>query len=186
MLFLELFTSFFRIGILSFGGGYASLPLIEQQIINNRGWMTAQEFIDVLTISEMTPGAISINAATFVGTHMAGIPGALVATFGVVLPSLIIVLLLAMLYFKFQDIEMVQGVIQGLRPAVVALIATAGVTIFLTALFGSAEMPLNFANINFISLALIIGCLILFRTTKMGPVKVMLLSGLIGMVVYTI
>src|SRR5699024_6579098 len=144
MLFLELFTSFFRIGILSFGGGYASLPLIEQQIINNRGWMTAQEFIDVLTISEMTPGAISINAATFVGTHMAGIPGALVATFGVVLPSLIIVLLLAMLYFKFQDIEMVQGVIQGLRPAVVALIATAGVTIFLTAFVDSAEIPLNF------------------------------------------
>src|SRR5699024_5786591 len=137
-------------------------------------------------ISEMTPGAISINAATFVGTHMAGIPGALVATFGVVLPSLIIVLLLAMLYFKFQDIEMVQGVIQGLRPAVVALIATAGVTIFLIALFGSAEMPLTFAIFYFISLALIIGCLILFRTTKMGPVKVMLLSGLIGMVVYTI
>lgn len=185
MLFLELFISFFKIGILSFGGGYAALPLIEQQIIDVRGWMTAQEFIDVLTISEMTPGTISINAATFVGTHVAGIPGAITATLGVTMPSLIIVLILAFLYFKYQDIEMVQGVIQGLRPAVVALIATAGVTIFLTALFGTAEMPINFAQLNLISLALVIGCLILFRTTKLGPVKVMLLSGLVGMVVYS-
>lgn len=185
MIFWELFTSFFRIGILSFGGGYASLPLIEQQIIEGHGWMTAKEFIDVLTISEMTPGAISINAATFVGSHVAGIPGSLVATFGVTLPSFIIVLILAALYFKFQNMQMVQGVIQGLRPAVVALIATAGVTIFLTALFGSSEMPLNFANLNYISLALVIGCLVLFRKTKLGPVQVMLLSGVLGMVIYS-
>lgn len=186
MIYWELFVSFFQIGILSFGGGYAALPLIEQEIIDGRGWMTTKEFIDVLTMSEMTPGSLSINAATFVGNHVSGIRGGIAATLGVVTPSVVIVLLLAVLYYKFRNMTLVQGVIQGLRPAVVALIAAAGMTILLTSLFGdSSGAAAQFANVDFISVALIAACLALFRKTRLGPIQVMALAGAVGILVFS-
>lgn len=186
MIYLQLLVSFFQIGIFSFGGGYAALPLIQQQIIENRGWMTPQQFVDVLTISEMTPGPIAVNAATFVGNQVAGIFGGIVATIGVTLPSLIIVLTLAYFYFKYQGIQMVQGVIQGLRPAVVALIASAGLTIFLTAMFGEGSFPVDIANLNWISVILFLIGIALLRKTRLGPIQVILLSGVAGIVIYSI
>ena len=185
MIYWELFVSFFQIGMLSFGGGYGALPLIEQEIIEGRAWMTTKEFIGVLTMSEMTPGSISINSATFVGNHIAGIPGSIAATLGVVTPSVVIVLLLAVLYYKFRNISMVQGVIQGLRPAVVALIAAAGVTILIASLFGESTFPVDFGNLNVISVLLIAGCLWLFHKTKLGPIQVMMLAGVIGMIAFS-
>jgi len=186
VIYLQLLVSFFQIGIFSFGGGYAALPLIQQQIIENRGWMTPQQFVDVLTISEMTPGPIAVNAATFVGNQVAGIFGGIVATIGVTLPSLIIVLTLAYFYFKYQGIQMVQGVIQGLRPAVVALIASAGLTIFLTAMFGEGSFPVDIANLNWISVILFLIGIALLRKTRLGPIQVILLSGVAGIVIYSI
>ena len=100
MILLELFWSFFQVGLFSIGGGYAALPLIQNQIVDINGWLTLGEFADVITISQMTPGPIAINAATFVGLRLGGLPGAIIATFGCVTPSLIIVLILAMIYFK--------------------------------------------------------------------------------------
>lgn len=186
MIYLQLLVSFFQIGLFSFGGGYAALPLIQQQIIEVRGWMTPQQFVDVLTISEMTPGPIAINAATFVGNQVAGVSGGIVATVGVTLPSLIIVLTLAHFYFKYQNIRMVQGVIQGLRPAVVALIASAGMTIFLTALFGQGSFPIDISNINWISVVLFSIGVFLLRKSRFGPIQVILLSGLAGVIIYSI
>ena len=183
MILLELFLRFFRIGILSFGGGYASFSLIEQQIVHRRQWMTPAQFIDVLTIAEMTPGPIGINAATFVGRHVHGFPGAIVATLGVILPSLLIVTSLAALYFKFKNIKMVQGIIEGLRPAVVALIASAGVSIMLTALFGGTLIRLE--TLRYLSLLLMIGSFVLLRKTNLSPIKVMIVSGFIGMILYS-
>ncbi|MFC6464217.1 chromate transporter [Marinilactibacillus sp. GCM10026970] len=185
MLYIELFISFFQIGLFSFGGGYAALPLIEQQIIDNRGWMTTQEFIDVLTISEMTPGSIAINAATFVGNQVGGIFGGMVATIGVTAPSIIIVLTLAYIYFKFRNIKMVQGIIMGLRPAVVALIASAGLTILLTAFFGETS-GIDFTNLNWISVALFSLGLFLITKYKLSPIQIMLTTGILGVIIYSL
>ena len=100
----ELFWSFFQIGLFSFGGGYASMPLIQNQVVTIRGWLTLTELADMITISQMTPGPIAINSATFVGTRLAGLPGAIVATLGCVIPSSMVVLTLAFLYYKYKEL----------------------------------------------------------------------------------
>ena len=104
MIWLQLFFSFLQIGLFSFGGGYAAVPLIQEQIVNIHGWLDMDQFTDLITISQMTPGPIAINSATFVGIRIGGIPGALVATLGCILPSCIIVTLLAKLYLRYQKL----------------------------------------------------------------------------------
>ena len=134
--YLDLLLSFFQIGILSFGGGMAALPLISQQVVDKHGWLTLGEFTDLITISEMTPGPIGINSSTFVGIRVAGVPGAVIAMIGYVLPACVLVSVLAKLYEKYRDMTYIQGTLRGLRPAIVALIAAAGVNILLLALTG--------------------------------------------------
>ena len=113
MIYLQLFLAFLQIGAFSFGGGYAAMPLIEEQVINTYPWMTMADFSDLVTIAEMTPGFIAVNAATFVGNQAAGIPGALIATLGVILPSCIFVTVLAWVYKKYRKLSMVQGVLSS-------------------------------------------------------------------------
>ena len=125
MIYLQLFCSFFKIGLLSFGGGYAAMPLIQNEVVEARHWLTMPEFTDLITISQMTPGPIALNSPTFVGFRLAGIPGALVATLGCVLPSCIIVTCIAKLYLKYQKLTVIQGILGSLRPAVVGMIAAA-------------------------------------------------------------
>lgn len=184
MILLELFWSFFQVGLFTFGGGYASLPLIQEQVLEKNAWLTHAEFIDILTISQMTPGPIAINASTFVGTKIAGIPGAIVATVGCVTPSCIIVLILATLYYKYKGFSIVEGIIKGLRPAVVALIASAALSILLTALFGSDSLSIIFSNMNWIALCLLAASLFLLKKFKLNPIYVMLLSGVAGVIIY--
>jgi len=184
MIYLELFWSFFLVGLFSFGGGYAALPLIQEQVLETHTWLTQVEFMDILTISQMTPGPIAINASTFVGTKVAGIPGAILATIGCITPSCIIVLILATLYYKYKGLNMVQGIIKGLRPAVVALIASAGVSIFLTALFNKDTFPIQTDDLNWIALALFVICLYILRKFKWNPIYVMLLAGAAGALIY--
>ena len=181
---LELFWSFFQVGILSFGGGYASLPLIQQQALEIHNWLTPSEFVDILTISQMTPGPIAINTATFVGTKVAGIPGSIAATAGCVAPSCIIVLILATLYYKYKGLDMVQGFIRGLRPAVVALIASAGLSILLTTIFGKDSFAVNLSDINWIALVLTAACLFVLRKFKMNPIHIMIIAGVVGLIIY--
>jgi len=184
MIYLQLFWSFFRVGLFSFGGGYAALPLIQKQVVEYHSWLTQTEFIDILTISQMTPGPIAINASTFVGTKVAGIPGAITATVGCVTPSCIIVLILATLYYKFNGLSMVQGIIKGLRPAVVALIASAGVSILLTALFNTDTLSIHPADLNWIAVGLFLLSLLLLRKFKLSPIYVMLIAGIAGIIAY--
>ena len=186
MIYLDMFLIFFKIGLLTFGGGYASLPLIQQEIIEIKGWMSTSQFVDVLTISEMTPGSIAINAATFVGRNLLGIPGAIIATIGVVLPSIIVVLLLAVVYYKFRNFSIVQGILEGLRPAIVALIGGAASTILLTTLFGTATFPVSFEQFNVISFGLLLLSLGLLYKTRLGPIYVIILSGILGLFVFSI
>ena len=138
MIYLQLFFSFLQVGMFSFGGGYAAMPLIQGQVVTAHKWLSMSEFTDLITISQMTPGPIAVNSATFVGIKIAGIPGALVATFGCILPSCIIVTVIAKLYLKYRNMAMLQGVLNSLRPAVVAMIASAGISILITAFWGNA------------------------------------------------
>ena len=126
---LDLFLCFVQVGLFSIGGGYAAMPMIQAKAVEYYHWLTMSEFTDLMTIAEMTPGPITVNSATFVGIRMAGIPGALVATMGCILPSLIIVSLLSWLYEKYRSMDAMQAVLACLRPAVVALIASAALTI---------------------------------------------------------
>lgn len=187
MILLEIFISFFQIGLFSIGGGYAALPLIEHQVLEVHNWLTLSEFADLLTISQMTPGPIALNASTFVGTKVAGLPGAIIATIGCVTPSCIIVLTLAYFYFKYKNLSGIQGVLKGLRPAVVSLIASAGLSILLLAVFKSEDVTLftmKLNDINYISVVLVALGVFVLRKYKMDPIKVMIITGVIGIFVY--
>ena len=184
MSYWALLGSFFQIGLFSIGGGYAALPLIQEQIVQLHHWLTLGQFTDLITIAEMTPGPITINAATFVGMQLASIPGALVATLGCILPSCVIVSLLACLYYKYQDSPAITGVLSGLRPAVVALIASAGVTILLGTLFDGGCFRLDLQAVNWIALGLFAAALLVLRRWRPHAIYVMLGSGLVGGAAY--
>ena len=174
----QLFFSFLQIGLFSVGGGYAALPLIQDQVVTLHGWLSMSEFTDLTTISQMTPGPIALNAATFVGTKIGGIPGAVVATLGCILPSCVIVTVIAKLYLKYRSMDMLQGVLHILRPGVVAMIAAAGVSILLTAFWGTDGI-VTLAGTNWGMAALFAVCFVLLRTTRISPVLVMVMAGVV-------
>ena len=177
MIYLELFLSFLQIGAFSFGGGYAAMPLIQDQIVTKHGWLDMAEFTDLITISQMTPGPIAINSATFVGIKIAGVTGALVATIGSILPSCIIVTLLARLYLRYRNLELLQRVLTTLRPAVVAMIASAGVSILVTAFWGEAVVA--FAATNWVMVSIFVLSVFLLLKCKLDPILVMVLAGVL-------
>lgn len=133
-LLIELFATFFKIGGFTFGGGYAMIPLIEREVVENKKWVTEEEVIDVFAVAQSLPGAVAINSSTFIGYKIAGKKGALVATTGVVLPSLLIITAIAMFFSKVQDSPIVKAIFSGIRPAVVALILTAAIKVSKTSI----------------------------------------------------
>jgi len=182
---LKLFLGFLQVGLFSFGGGYAALPLLRQQIIIG-GWMTADEFTDLLAISQMTPGPIAINTAAFVGLKTAGLPGALVATFSFILPSVIIVSLLAYLYRRYNDLPVIQNVLSGVRPAATGLILSAALYILVTALFGTELHMAVLDDINLVALALTCAGVSVLRLFKAPLLLVIAACGAAGGVIYTL
>lgn len=183
MIYLQLFLSFIQIGMFSFGGGMAAMPLIQAQVVDKHGWLTLTQFTDLITIAEMTPGPIAVNSATFVGTRVAGLPGALIATFGCILPACILVTFLAWLYGKYSDIKIVKGVLSGLRPAVVALIASAGCTIGALAFWGGEGIASK-TNFNWIAGGSFFCALFVLRKFKTSPILVMIICGIVGGFIY--
>lgn len=181
MIYLELFWSFVQVGLFCVGGGYASMPLIQAQVIDVHGWLSMSEFIDIFTISQMTPGPIGINAATFVGMKVAGFLGAIVATLGFVTPSFILGIILAKLFFKYGNIGVIKGILNGLRPAVVALICSAGMSFIFLALFNTEKMPINVADIDYFGLFVLIVAFIAVRK-KVGIIKILAGSGVLGLI----
>ena len=173
----QLFLAFLQIGMFSFGGGYAAMPLIQAQVIEKYGWLTVEEFTNLITISEMTPGPIAINSATFVGNQVAGIPGALAATIGCILPSCVFVTLLAWIYVKYRNLSLLQGTLTALRPAVDAMIANAGLTILIPAFFRSGLISFAQNNFQLRPVLLFAAALVLLRRFKWDPVLVMVLCG---------
>lgn len=181
---LKLFFSFIQVGLFSVGGGYAAIPLIQEQIVETHHLMTMAEFTDLITIAEMTPGPISINSATFVGTRLAGVPGAILCTLGCVLPAFIICLTLAYLYYKYRKFTGVQTVLSALRPAVVALIASAGMAILLLALFNGDLSSVSLSNFRLIECVLFAGGLLCLRKYKVNAISVIFGTGVIGTLLY--
>ena len=179
----ELFLAFLQIGTFSIGGGYAAIPLIQSLAVEKYGWLSISEFTDLVTIAEMTPGPIAVNSATFVGLRIAGIPGAITATFGCLLPSLSIVSVLGLIYFKYRTLPALQSVLSCLRPAVVALIASAGIKMFVNMPTGGAAWSaLAATDVNWVGLCTFAAALFLLRKFKSNPILVMLMTGVVGLV----
>ncbi len=184
MIYLYLFTMFFRIGLFSFGGGLAMLPLIFQSV-QDFGIMTAEEFSDLVALSQVTPGPVAVNAATYVGFNYSGILGSVIATFGVCLPSFILMMLVMKFIDRFNDSRGIQGAFTGIRPVTVGMIAAA-------ALFVSENVLVN-GNLvsrelftggidffNFIPIGIFAVTLLLVGVFKIRPIKIMIIMGLIG------
>ena len=182
MIYLQLFLEFAKISLVCVGGGYASMPLIQAIVVDSYHWLTLPEFIDVFTISQMTPGPIGVNAATFAGMKVAGLGGAICATMGFVTPSLFLCIALAKLIFKYGELGAIQGILNGLRPAVMALIAAACISFVLLAVWNVEEMPQDFSSTFDLKGAIIlIGALIAVRL-KIGVIKVLIAAGAAGLI----
>ena len=189
MIFLELFWTFFKIGLFTFGGGYAMIPLIQDAVLE-KGWLVEEQIINFIAVSESTPGPFAINMATYVGAEVAGatgvfagVLGAACATLGVVLPSFVIILLVARCFEKFRDHKVVKGCMSGLKPAVVGLIAAALLSIGQTVLFPNGLSWTVFSEAPiYITLAIFaVMCVLAFK--KVHPIVIILISAAIGIIV---
>lgn len=181
MIYLQLFWSFLQVGLFSIGGGYAAMPLIQAQMVEHHGWLTMSEFADLITIAEMTPGPIAVNSATFVGIRIAGVLGAIIATFGCILPSLIIVSVLAYVYYKYKGLTLLEGVLATLRAAVVALILAAGLDLLKNAVLDGEHLSLQ--SVDWVGGVLFLAAFAILRVKKWNPILVMCLCGVVGLTV---
>ena len=172
MIYLQLFISFFKIGAFSFGGGYAMLPLLEKEVIKTHGWMNAREFVDIFAISEMTPGPIAVNAATFLGYKVGGVLGSAVATLSVILPSFIVISLIFISLNKFKNSPYVDMIFTGIRPIVLGLIAAAGVMVAKTSF------------VDFKSVIIGFGVFYLVSFKKLSPIIGIVGAGILGLILY--
>ncbi len=178
---IYLYITFFKIGMFTFGGGYASLPLIETYVIEQNGWLTQAEMVDVISISNMTPGPIAVNAATFVGTKTAGLPGSIAATAGVVTPSALLMLLLGYLLFSTNNnVSFLEKILVMIKPAVVGLIFIAAINMTLSSVFeGSAG--LYDINVNTLELiCFVIGLILYYK--KFDLTKLIILGAGLGII----
>lgn len=193
MIYLKLLSSFFKVGLFSFGGGYAMIPLIQKEI-ESHGWITSSEFVDIIAIAEMTPGPIAVNSATFVGYKTAGVLGSISATTGVALPSLIIAIFISKFFFKYQKHPLNTYIFYGIRPVIAALIMTAAVfvaeTSFFTHKLSIESLKLLISTslklIDIPSVIMMIAALIALIKFKVHPILVILGSGIVGIILFSI
>lgn len=179
MIYLELFFTFLMIGTFTFGGGYAMLPAIQEQVMAH-GWMEVAELVDFIAISESTPGPLAVNVATFVGANTAGVLGGLCATLGVVLPSFVIILIIAHCFKKFQNSTVVQGCMRGLKPTVVGLIGAAVISIGETAFFYNGFSTDALLCTEFFTALAVFAICGFAAIKKLHPIAIICLSALIG------
>ena len=191
MIYLELFYTFFLIGLFTFGGGYAMIPMIQEQVVG-RGWISEKSLTDFIAISEATPGPFAINISTFVGNSVGGIFGAICATIGVILPSLIIIIIVAMIMKKFIKNRFVQGALAGVKPIVLALILSTARLLFVKTIFFNGNAIKGDMEFDLRSLTLLImlsGILIIYKKTKkksLGAIKLLGLAALFGIILFTV
>ena len=176
---IELFWTFFKIGLFTFGGGYAMLPLVQREV-QAHGWMTAAELVNFIAVSESTPGSFAVNVSTYVGAVTAGAAGAAVATLGVVMPSFLIILAIAGCYRKFCKNRIVNGCMTGLRPAVVGMIATAAVSVSGSVFFPDGFSTGSIMNPGTLILFIIAAVMLVLSIKKVHPIIIILISALAG------
>lgn len=191
MIFFELFYTFFMIGLFTFGGGYAMIPMIQEQVVS-KGWISQSALTDFIAVSEVTPGPFAINISTFVGNTVAGPFGAVLSTLGVILPSLIVIIIVAMILNKFMKNRFVQGALNGVKPIVLALILSTAILLFIKVVFfgGSSlqsELQLDKRSLTlFIMLA---GFLFIYYRVKkknLGAIPLLGISALLGIIIFLI
>lgn len=190
MILLELFLTFFEIGALTFGGGYAMIPFVREQVLLH-GWLTEEELLNMIAVSESTPGPIAVNMATFVGSEQAGILGSAAATLGVVLPSFIIILVISALLKNFLKYKGVGAFLSGVRPCVVSLILGTAITLFLSVLLGigAGDFELNVDFIGIVIFALVVGISLIYKKKKgkkPSPILMIAISACLGMILYSL
>lgn len=179
MIYLKLFLTFLKIGAFTFGGGYAMLPLIQQEVAAN-GWMTQDDIVDFIAISESTPGPFAVNVSTYIGMETGGIFGAVCATFGVVLPSFVIILLVAKAYERFKNSKTVIGCMTGLKPAVIGLIGSAVLSAAVSAFAVTKELVID---IKFAAGVVFLVFLIFLLVKKINPIIIIFVSAVFGIIV---
>ena len=180
----ELFITFLKTGLLSIGGGYAIIPLIQEQVVEKNNWISGKMFTDIITISQMTPGPLAVNTSTFVGLQAGGILGALAATTGCIFCGIIISLALYKFFQTHQKSVYVLEVLNGLKSASLGLIISAASTIILLALFDSSKFEIDFFSLNWIALLIFITMLFISRKWKLNPIVIIFVSGIAGFVFY--
>ena len=175
---LNLFFTFLQIGLFGIGGGLVSVSLIMQQVVTAYQWLTAVEFHDLIAIAESTPGPLVVNAATFIGMQLGGLPGAVISTFAAVLPGFLIALGLSLLYLRYRTISPIQGAMDGLRPVIVALIFVGGFKVTKNALFSGGFLALG--RLDWFAAGLFAVSFLILRKWKPSPVAVILAGGAAG------
>lgn len=193
MIYLKLFLTFLEIGAVSFGGGYGMISIVREKVITN-GWLTESEFLNMIAVSESTPGPIAVNMATFVGSTQGGVLGSVLATAGVVLPAFIIMLLIASLIRNLLKYKGVQAVLGGIRPAVVGLIIATASTMILSSVLGLKTLSGGFTlaipelvkNLAIFASVVLVGFLHKkIRKKKISPILLILFSGAMGLVLFS-
>ena len=179
MVYLELFFTFFKIGAFTFGGGYAMLPLIQEEVINH-GWLSMTDLINFIAVSESTPGPFAVNISTYVGAETGGIFGAICATFGVVIPSFIIILLVARCYKAFRESAIVNGLMSGLKPAVVGLIGAAVISVGKNAFLPNGLNQQVIVSGSFLFSLMILIIMLIAEYKKCHPIFIILASAILG------
>ncbi len=179
MLLLDLFFTFFKIGLFTFGGGYAMIPMIREEVVNH-GWLAQEELVNFIAISESTPGPFAINIATYVGKVTTGIPGSVICTLGVVLPSFIVILIVARVYDRFRKSTVISGMMKGLKPAVVGLIAAALLSIGQTVFFPQQITLSVLITPTFLVSLVIFALAVTASFKKLHPIVIILGSAVLG------
>ena len=179
MIYLQLLWVFIKIGVLGFGGGYAMLSLIEHEVIDHYGWMTTTEFADMVAISQMTPGPISINMATYVGYTMGGFSGSLLASFAICLPSIIMVYFIIRLFMNKKGGSLMSNLLKGLKPAIAGLIFAAGL-----AMMNAQNFVQTGKGENNVSIIICVLAFVASYFFKANPILLIVLSGIVGFFVY--
>lgn len=173
MIYLELFLIFFKIGAFTFGGGYAMLPLIQQEVLS-QGWMDLEQLVNFIAVSESTPGPLAVNLSTYIGAETAGLLGALSATIGVVLPSFVIILLVAKFYQAFQSNTLVKGCMNGLRPTVVGMIGASLLSV------GASAFPAAGGVMQWVLAAVLLAAILAAHWKKVHPILLIVGSAVVG------
>lgn len=182
MIYLELFWTFFYIGAFTFGGGYAMLPLIQEEVLRH-GWITESKLLDMVAVSESTPGPFAVNMATYIGAERGGLLGAFCGTLGVVLPSFLVILVVARCYDRFRQSRVVKGCMSGLKPASVGLIAGAVLSVFLTVFFPAGLTAAAFTTVTFYISVALFGAMLILALKKVHPILIICISAVVGIVV---